>query len=71
MVRLKVLWDSKGHLVSKVISIPYGAIKRYEGVCSTKSKSISIPYGAIKSDVAFGTFNKYNKISIPYGAIKR
>ena len=49
MVRLKVNEEDKDKDSLYKISIPYGAIKRFDLICAiTGIPKISIPYGAIK-----------------------
>ena len=48
MVRLKDSFGAKGHM-TKVISIPYGSIKRRSEWRHRLQMQISIPYGSIKS----------------------
>jgi len=47
MVRLKGE-DEKQDYINDLISIPYGAIKRYYNTTFDEVLKISIPYGAIK-----------------------
>jgi len=54
-----------------LISIPYGAIKRFQlSEVWLPQQHISIPYGAIKRKTE-KKYDLFEFISIPYGAIKR
>ncbi len=70
MVRLKAK-KTTINKNSKKISIPYGAIKRFEKAQRPIITGISIPYGAIKSHTCTHLKICNAHISIPYGAIKR
>ena len=56
---------------SRLISIPYGSIKRPRSALCCVSTLISIPYGSIKSMSRNSNKKFLTGISIPYGSIKR